>query len=232
MEALWRQRSAEREGGGELASLPIPEDAAGLDVESLPPGAESMGFLELAMALAADKRGYALLTGVEDGAAGLELFQAAEWRGAARLATGCAFSFCVNGVTYTAFEDPDDGYRSSLSHLVARPGNWCKVRFEPCALLPRFRTSRHCVSAEGNPMIEPGDERAQNTDLLELLHPGTSEVALVVGTESADDYYPCFVATHDSEVLTRAHALGIAVAYAMEADALAQPAPAGGRSRL
>ena len=203
----------------------VPPDACGLDLESLPSGAGAMGFLELAMALAADPRGYALLTGLDAGAAGLDLFRVADRYGSKPDSSGNAFSFCVNGSTYTAFEYPDDGYRSALSHMVERPGNWCQTRFGPCALLPRFKTSVY--DAEGldwSPSMKPSEEGSRSTDMLELLLPGSSEVALAVGTDASDDYYPCFVAFSDPGVLTRARALGIALAYELDAQgALCKP---------
>jgi hypothetical protein len=212
LERLWRQ--TRKIGPADS----VPETACGLSDDKLPRGAKTVGFMELAMALAADERGYALLTGVEDAAAGLDLFRLSDHYGSGNDG-GSAFSFCVNGTTYTAFEDPEDGYRSAMGLMVARKGNWCSTRFEPCALIPRFVSRGYQVNVgEVVSQHEPRDQAAPNADTLELMLPGGAEVALAVGTDCSDDFYPSFVATHNPEVLTRAHALGIALAYELERD--------------
>jgi hypothetical protein len=173
------------------------------------PSLWTVGFEELAAALAASPRGFALLTGVERGPAGID----AKTLGAIGLASdiGEAFSFCVDGKTYTAFEDPDDGYRSALGFMVARDGNWCDCAFEPCALFATFS------DGEGDSrLLPPNDPDAARAFLMQLHDPSSMAIALQVGTSHADDWYPCFVAFHDPEVLERARALGIGLAFELD----------------
>lgn len=187
------------------------------------PSLWTVGFEELAAALAASPRGFAWLTGVERGPAGLD----AKTLGAIGLAPGIgeAFSFCVDGKTYTAFEDPDDGYRSALGFMAARDGNWCDCVFEPCALIATFS------DGEGDsPLLPPNDPEAARAFLMQLHDPSSMAIALQVGTSHAEDWYPCFVAVHDPVVLERARALGIALAAELDDDLPGGSSPA--RPRL
>lgn len=192
-------------------------------LERLPEGISRVGFAELALALASDPRGYALLEGVERGSAGLEEFRRSGWDDR----IGSAFSFCVDGTTYTAFEDPDDGYRSSMAFMVAQEGNWCAVPFAPVALVPQFRrtTFDDWEQEDSNSAapgqwrrVPPGDERAGHADLLDLLVPGSSELALSVGTSRSDSYYPSFVGWLDAAGLEKARSMAVSLAYELDED--------------
>lgn len=81
-----------------------------------------------------------------------------------------AIRFVLDGRIYVATEDPDDGYRSSMRSLeiVAEPP--VANTFAPVKVVGRVRG-----------------------EVLELIDAANGAVVLEVGTDDADDYYPCFV---------------------------------------
>lgn len=201
---------------------------AGVPLSMLPEGAWVVGFKELAERLAASPKGLALLTGIERGAAGLERFVEVSYDHE----VGRAFSFCVDGATYTAFENPDDGYRSSMGSMVAREGNWCETQFEPCALIATFANERDLGWANSTEdSFGPSDERAAHSDILRLHEPSGMEVALAVGTRRSDEYYPCFVGHHCPKTLQKARDLGLALAGELD-DTLPSGIQAPRRGRI
>lgn len=220
-DAAMLARRREAQGLGLAEEAPewrewMDEDEPDLDrpLSFLPEGARVVGFLELAVSLAADARGYALLTGVERGAAGLDEFRCARDSWSASSEAAQAFSFCVNGVTYTAFESSSDDYRSSMRALVAREGNWCECQFEPCALAPEFVEYRDYD--EKNQRWSPRDPEAGMSDVLELCVPGSERAALRVGTNRSDEWYPSFVGAHDPLALQAAREMGVALGYELD----------------
>lgn len=86
-------------------------------------------------------------------------------------------NFTLDEVTYTACEDPDDGYRSSMRYFH-KSNKSTKNVFQPVKVLARIRTIGDC-----------GDD-----DVLELIDVITGKLVLEVGTRDTDDYYPMFVA--------------------------------------
>lgn len=93
-------------------------------------------------------------------------------------------SFVLDGVTYSAVEDPDDGYRSHRRELLTT-NEPVKHTFEPCRVVGRMRrTSRH-----------------EKNDVLELIDVSTGKTVLSVGTANTDDY-TYFVAEWSPENLT------------------------------
>lgn len=163
------------------------------DDKPLPPGITFVEFQQL-VATKDSQREFSLLTGIENGFADLDmsLIQAGYHN-----SMGSAFSFCLNGRTYTAVESAEDGYRSSLGFLVVREGNFCKIQFEACALWPAMSAS-------------------EDEDIFELrIEPG-GEAAISVGTSYHNSYYPCFVSWHSAALLQRAHDMGIALAAQMD----------------
>lgn len=169
-------------------ALPTPENES--------PSLAWTSLDQIAIDLASGPQEFVLLTGVEAGWAGLSPADIA--RPGYNFSVGCAFSFCLNGKTYTALEDEQDDYRSALGLLLSREGNHCSTKFEPCALWPVF------VNTE---------ERA-SLDL--LVHPGEPRAALSVGTKYLDEYYPSFEGYHVAELLQRAHDMGIALATELD----------------
>lgn len=89
-----------------------------------------------------------------------------------------ALHFVLDGVTYSAIEDDNDGYRSAcegiyLSQYVV------KNTFAPVAVVGIHRTK-----ASGH----YGED-----DVIELHDAATGALVLEVGTSNIDDYYPGFV---------------------------------------
>lgn len=222
LEGWERAESGWREEWGDYEDWQRIEGAdVGWPASMLPDGARAISFSDLALDLAADPRGYSLLEGYERGTCGLDQFLAVGWD----RNIGSAFSFCVNGSTYTAFENPDDGYRSSMGLLVVREGNWCSTPTTPCALLPRFCRTNYEWSEDGEDVqprkMHPAHEGAGHGDVLELIDPSSMEAALMVGTSRADDYYPSFVGYARPQVVEKALNSGVAENFAL-ADELSE----------
>lgn len=179
---------------GSVDAAPSDEECAELEGELKLPLGHVFVDLEQLMAICLSLREFVLLTGVEEGFAGLnmELIQASY-----DTDVGSAFSFCLDGRTYTAVEDSIDGYRSCLGSLIAREGNFCKTQFEACALWPAMNDS-------------------EDEHIFELrIQPG-GEPALFVGTSYYDSYYPCFVGGHSAQMLQLARDMGTALAIELD----------------
>lgn len=178
-------------------------------------------FQDVFSMIQAHPRGWAVLTGIELGPAGVDPEQVISVDGSRFFfdeeGVASSFSFCINGFTCTAFENPEDGYRSSLSCLVLREGNHCSTKFQAVALRPDFNAT--------------GLDGAETVAfMLNLLHPSTKEIALSVGTDYSDDYYPFFIAYHDPQVLEAA--LGLDLILADDLDATLPTGPLGARIRI
>ena len=89
--------------------------------------------------------------------------------------------FVLDGRVFSAVEDPEDGYRSSLGKILVDRVASVKNMFPPCHVIASRRQDREY---EKNDMI----------DFVDVL---TSKVVLSVGTENTDDYYPYFVGIFD-----------------------------------
>jgi len=92
-----------------------------------------------------------------------------------------SIAFTLDGQTYVATEDADDGYRSSMESIR-------KVDFT----IPNLPVAVPILAR----MSESNSE-----DILELLNAETGKVILRVGTDNIDDYYPCWVAEYNPENL-------------------------------
>jgi hypothetical protein len=90
---------------------------------------------------------------------------------------GSVIRFVLDGKSYTACEDDNDGYRSSMKELIE--GGTVKNVFAPQRVLCSMRTEGEYGSK---------DETLVMRDMV------TGEVVLEVGTDNTDDYYPSFVA--------------------------------------
>ena len=101
-----------------------------------------------------------------------------------RTETVNAVRFRLDGKTYTAAENPDDGYRSSMDEL--------RVGDEP--VQNRWRAVRVVGSMRGRGCCE-------EHDVLELRDVKTGKVVLAVGTGNSNDYYPYFVGEFDPTAL-------------------------------
>lgn len=83
--------------------------------------------------------------------------------------------FVLDGVTYTATEDPSDGYRSCLQSLTVGDEDRAVPRVPETHVVARMSVERH------------------DDDVLELIATQNGKTILRVGTENASDYYPGFV---------------------------------------
>jgi hypothetical protein len=84
--------------------------------------------------------------------------------------------FRLDGVAYTAIENPDDGYRSSMDSLFVSDEPMQNV-FPPVRVIAKKKDN----------------ERYSINDTLQLVDAVTGLVVVEVGTDNTDDYYPCFV---------------------------------------
>lgn len=81
--------------------------------------------------------------------------------------------FVLDGKTYKAIEDPDDGYRSHCKEIEVSD-EIVSNNFPPQKVLARMKDN----------------ERYQNNDTIQFIDVVTGKVVLEVGTDNADDYYP------------------------------------------
>ena len=79
-------------------------------------------------------------------------------------------NFILDGETYTATEDPSDGYRSCLSDIY-------KSR-------KRIKNSFYSIEVIGS----------MDDEIIEFKAIQNEKIVLSVGTANSDDYYPSFVA--------------------------------------
>lgn len=91
--------------------------------------------------------------------------------------------FRLDGKVYTATEDPDDGYRSSMKEIVISEDQMVNT-FPPVEVIGKHRTK---------------GEYSGEDDILELIDTETGKVVIEVGTTEIDDYYPGFVANFNPE---------------------------------
>jgi len=89
-----------------------------------------------------------------------------------------SLTFTLDGVTYSAVEDPDDGYRSSMRYLKVTDSR------------AEYAITPHEVIAT----MRGKDEYGSENEVLDFVDAITGKVVLSVGTADIDDYYPGFVA--------------------------------------
>jgi hypothetical protein len=95
--------------------------------------------------------------------------------------------FILDGVSYMAVEDPEDGYRSCLGRIFI--GVEVKNVFDPIEVL--------CVKKE--------EKQHDPCDILQMINPLISKVIVEFGTDYSDDYYPSFVSSFSPRYLTEAN---------------------------
>lgn len=83
-------------------------------------------------------------------------------------------NFILDRKTYTAIEDPEDGYRSSMSE-IKESKVVIKNKFPPVKVMGVMRSP-------------------ESDDVIDFFDVKTGKVVLSVGTSEIDDYYPSFVA--------------------------------------
>jgi len=94
-------------------------------------------------------------------------------------------NFILDGITYTAIEDPEDGYRSMMKELKQGLGN-IKNTFKPVRVLARMKE----------------DNNYDCNEILQLINLKNGKTVFEVGTGNTWDYYPFWVATFFPENLT------------------------------
>jgi hypothetical protein len=82
-----------------------------------------------------------------------------------------AISFVLDGVTYTAYEDESDGYRSYLDAIIVSDVE-ISNQFEPTQVYASY---------------------SMDESVLAFYDTITNDVVLEVGTDHSDSYYPSFV---------------------------------------
>jgi hypothetical protein len=87
-------------------------------------------------------------------------------------------NFILDGKTYSAIEDPEDGYRSTLREI---------------------RVSEVVVKNILAPVQVLGTMRADDEEVIDFLDTKTGKIVLAIGTEHFDGYYPYFVAEFTPE---------------------------------
>lgn len=94
-------------------------------------------------------------------------------------------AFVLDGKTYSAIEDENDGYRSALGELL-EDGECTNMFPVPCYVI-----CRHMERDEHNMLC----------DTLVMTDIFTGQVVLEVGTDNSDDYYPSFVNSFHPEAM-------------------------------
>ena len=101
-----------------------------------------------------------------------------------RIIDGITIRFCIDGVTYVARENPDDGYRSYMEEL--------EISGEPC---------RNTFPAEEVFCEREYESSGESKDILLIKNIHTTEEILRVGTDYTDSYYPYCVMEYHPENL-------------------------------
>lgn len=81
--------------------------------------------------------------------------------------------FVIDGKTYKATEDPDDGYRSYMKELEVTDEKVTNV-FPPQKVIGKMKA----------------DSDWETNDTIQFIDAVTGKVVLEVGTDNTDDYYP------------------------------------------
>lgn len=129
-----------------------------------------------------DLVGTHIMTGIETGTVKIKSW----WSGEN---DNCNYvKFELDGITYMAVEDPDDGYRSCCREL--------KMVDEECKIsLPGIFVE--CKMRDDFPEIYGIEEN----DILEFYDVGNNQMFMAVGTGNTNDYYPYFVFEYTPEAL-------------------------------
>ena len=95
-----------------------------------------------------------------------------------------AIRFRLDGISYAAVEDPEDGWRSSMKDLMVVDEPMLNV-FPPTDVVCAYRSRS-----------EYGE-----CDLLDFVAVANGKVVLTVGTDNTDDWYPFYVGQWQPENL-------------------------------
>jgi len=95
--------------------------------------------------------------------------------------TANCIRFRLDGITYIAMEDPEDGYRSCLGSLFVSADK-VKNTFPPCEVICVYRNKE-----------DETRTYSVECDIIRFIDKTTGLVVLEIGTTNTDDYYPSFV---------------------------------------
>jgi hypothetical protein len=98
------------------------------------------------------------------------------------------FSFILNDITFTAVEDPDDGYRSHMRYIAVEQFA-VRSQFHPVDVYTIYRTDNTHLKEDNDDYFS-----GEVWETLEMYDKGNDKLIMRVGTNNADDYYPYFVA--------------------------------------
>lgn len=98
-------------------------------------------------------------------------------------------SFILNDITFTAVEDPNDGYRSSMRHVLVEKFE-VHNEFQPIRVYTKYRQDNsHEIKG-----IDDDWYNREECDILEMYDKDNDKLILRIGTGNTSDYYPYFVA--------------------------------------
>lgn len=100
----------------------------------------------------------------------------------------------LDGICYTAIEDPNDGYRSSMDTIFTKEVEMTNV------FTPTWVVGRPYVSDPEDKYSDHRDEEGE-VNLIEFVDVWNGKVILTIGTDFSDGYYPSFVANWAPENL-------------------------------
>lgn len=130
-----------------------------------------------------DLVGVHLMTGIETGT----VKRANWWSGE----DNCNYvKFRLDGVTYMAVEDPDNGYRSMCRNLEVVDEE-CRTKLPDILVECKMRDDEH-------------DDiwGTEENDILEFYDVSNKQMFMAVGTGNTNDYYPYFAFEYTPEVLS------------------------------
>jgi len=93
-------------------------------------------------------------------------------------------NFVLDGTTYTAIEDYQDGYRSCMKKLIVSDYQ-VKNTFTPIRVLITYR--------------EKSQDYLAQAEILDIFDIANGKRVIEVGTDNFNDYYPVFVASFSPE---------------------------------
>ena len=101
--------------------------------------------------------------------------------------------FCIDGKTYGAYEDPDDGYRSfgCLEEMDAK----CQYTFPPQAVRVVNESLDRKIA------YEDGWIEYEDKFMMRILDAVNGKEVLVVGTDFSESYYPMAIFNYTPENL-------------------------------
>lgn len=111
--------------------------------------------------------------------------------------SGNGIAFNLDGIAYVSWEDPNDGYRSSMGALM-------RVDVSDIRILMEIAGQFGQLGVPVEASMAPSDDHQKN-DILILKNTRNGQVVLEVGTSNSNDYYPSAVMCWSPENLATSH---------------------------